>query len=191
MAFGAVLDACVLIPAALRDTLLRASDAALYRAHWSEHILEEVARNLAEGFIGPERAASLVRQVREHFPDAAVPLERYEPLIGVMTNHPKDRHVLAAAVAAGAEVIVTRNLRDFPAEALEPYGVEAQSPDEFLVSLFDLYPSLMVGIIERQAANLKNPPATVERVLDTLAVDAPSFVAQIRNARQSLSLIHI
>jgi predicted nucleic acid-binding protein len=165
--------------------MLRAYAAGLYRAHWSEQLLEEVERNLAEDFVGPERAASLVRRLREYFPEAALPRERYESLIEAMTNHPKDRHVLAVAVAAGVDVIVTRNLRDFPAQALEPHGVEAQSPDDFLVNLFDLDPTLMVRLIESQAADLKNPPATVERVLDNLAIDAPRFAAHIRSARRT------
>ena len=184
MPLVAVLDACVLIPAALRDVLLRAHEAALYRAHWSEHILDEVERNLAEVFVGPTRAAALVQRLRAVFPDALVPIERYEPLISEMTNQRKDRHVLAAAVAANAAVVVTRNLRDFPDEALSPYGIRAQSPDAFLLDLFLRHPAAMAAIVQSQASDLKNPPATVERVLDTLTVDAPRFVASLRAAYQ-------
>jgi hypothetical protein len=61
--------------------------------------------------------------MRRHFPEAMV--SGYEELIDQMDNDPKDRHVLAAAVVAGAEFIVTANLRDFPARALEPRAVEA------------------------------------------------------------------
>lgn len=71
------------------------------------------------------------------YPQAEVPVEAIEPLIEEMTNHPKDRHVLAAAVAAEAPFVVTANLKDFRPEDTQPHGVEALSPDAFLVKLLD------------------------------------------------------
>ncbi|MEO7000587.1 MAG: hypothetical protein ABI068_02125 [Ktedonobacterales bacterium] len=97
-----------------------------------------------------------------------------------MSNDPKDRHVLAAAVYAGAQVIITSNLADFPDAALEPYGIEAQSPDEFLLQLCDLHKHRLAQIIMEQAHALNNPPHTPEQVLDTLAQHAPMFVSQMR-----------
>jgi len=108
-----VLDACVLLPAALRDTLLcLAEPPRLYVPRWSEEIIAETLRNL-EGRIGLSKAktAHLAGQLRKHFGDAWV--TGHEPLIATMGNHPKDRHVLAAAVKCGARVIVTYNKRDF------------------------------------------------------------------------------
>src|SRR6476661_2512101 len=122
-----LLDACVLFPASLRDTLLRAAAAELYQARWSAEILEEVRRNLVEKGRSEEQAQRLVDVIAKAFPEAMV--TQYNHLIDQMPNHPKDRHVLAAAVVAGAEVIVTSNLRDFPQAALAPLNVEAQSPD--------------------------------------------------------------
>lgn len=99
---SAVLDACVLFPAALRDTLLRAADAGLYRPQWSHAILEEVRRNLiAAGRLDATRAQRLLAAMRREFPEAEV--RGYEALVPAMTNDPKDRHVLAAAVSAGGE----------------------------------------------------------------------------------------
>ena len=72
------------------------------------------------------------------FPGADV--TGYESMIGGMTNDPKDRHVLAAAVRADAEAIVTFNLKDFPEAALEPYGITPIHPDDFLLDQLDLYP---------------------------------------------------
>ena len=108
--------------------------------------------------------------MRKHFREAMV--TGHEPYIDVMKNDPKDRHVAAAAVKAGAQVIVTSNVRDF---ASLPEGIEAQNPDEFLCNLFDLAPGLMVEIIREQAAALRKPPATFEQILGSLATVVPRF----------------
>src|SRR4051794_26768871 len=138
MAFVAVLDANVLWSAALRDTLVRAALADLYRPVWSEEILAEMLRNLKRKRpnLNPARLDRMVHLLRAEIPDALV--DGYQGLVPTMTNDPGDRHVLAAAVHAGAEVIVTFNGRHFPAAACEPYNVEAQHPDKFLSHLWDL-----------------------------------------------------
>ena len=178
-AFGVVLDACVLFPAALRDTLLRAADVGLYRLHWSDMILEEVRRNLvAQERTTELQAQRLITVMDEAFPDAAV--RGFESLVEQMTNDPKDRHVLAAAVRAGAQVIVTANLRDFPQPALDPYEVEAQSPDEFLTNLLDLAPRRMLRLLHDQEADLRAPSMTVLEVLDEITVQAPEFAGLAR-----------
>jgi predicted nucleic acid-binding protein len=171
---GVVLDACVLYPAALRDTLLRAALAGLYRLHWSDQILDEVRRNLVENDeMSAEQAERLIAKMREAFPEATV--VGYERLVQAMATDEKDRHVAAAAVAAGAQVIVTSNLKDFPRAALEPFGLVAQSPDELLVNLVDLAPRAMVDILRAQAARLRNPPMSVEEVLEDVGLQAPEF----------------
>src|SRR5215211_6255740 len=125
--FGAILDANVLIKARPRDTLLRAAERSLYRPLWSEEILGEVERNLADmrakkGHPDPAGdARRVVDTLRKVFPEALV--EGYEALTGSMTNDPKDRHVLAAAVVSQAQAIITENLKDFPPRALEPYRI--------------------------------------------------------------------
>jgi hypothetical protein len=98
-----------------------------------------------------------------------------------MTNDPKDRHVLAAAVASEAQTIVTHNLADFPADALAPWNIQAQHPDEFLLGLFNIQPELAVSLVERQAAALRSPPLTLDDVLAALEVaGAPEFVDAVR-----------
>lgn len=106
--------------------------------------------------------------VREAFPEAMV--ADHQALVPAMPNHPKDRHVVAAAVKAGAQVIVTSNLKDF---ASLPTGIEAQSPDEFLCGLFDLAPDLMLDIVREQAAALRNPPIGLGELLIGLKITAP------------------
>ena len=174
----AVLDACVLYPAALRDTLLRVARAGFYDAYWSEQILEEVRRNLTAEDLSLEQWHHLRNKLTVAFPEAIV--TGHEHLIDTMPNHPKDRHVLAAAVAAGAQVIVTSNLRDFPEAALKPFSVEALSPDAFLVQLFRQDSNGMTQVVVDQAHDLRRPPKSVSEVLDMLAKHAPNFAACVR-----------
>ena len=152
--FRVVLDACVLYPMHLRDVLLQAAREGMYQVYWSTEILDEATRNLvANSQMEEPKAARLVRVMSESFPEAAV--TDYEHLIGAMRNDPKDRHVMAAAVKAGAQVIVTENLRDF---SPLPDGVEAQSADEFLCNLFDLDPERMMLALEKVCARRARPP---------------------------------
>lgn len=175
----AVLDACVLFPASLRDTLLRAAQKGLYRPHWSADIIDEVICNLKEDRgLSDEQAARLTSALIKHFGEAVV--IGYDDLIPGLTCHEKDRHVLAAAVHTHAQVIITVNLKHLPESALYPYGIEAQHPDIFLDHLYNLVPDVMVEIIRAQAADLRRPPATVERLLDTLQAHAPVFVSKVR-----------
>ncbi len=142
MGFQAVLDANVLLPAPLRDTLLRLAEAELYVPRWSERILDEVAKNLVEsGRTNAERAARVTETIEAAFPEAMVSTSIVSAIAPAMTNDPKDRHVLAAAVGVGAEVVVTKNLKDFPPTTCEPLGIQAVSPDDFLVDLHQVDPA--------------------------------------------------
>lgn len=181
--FAVVLDTCVLFPATLRDTLLRAAEIGLYRVHWSDEILEELRSNLvSEINIAESDARDLVETLRAYFPEAAV--QGYEALIPAMSNQLKDRHVLAAAVCAGAEIIVTDNIRDFPKEALDPFSVVAQTPDTFLSDVFDRYPDTMLQIVREQTADLRNPPQTLTDTLRKLSGHAPMFANLIKQRIQ-------
>jgi predicted nucleic acid-binding protein len=176
--FAGVLDACVLFPAALRDTLLRVADADLYRVHWTDKILDEVQRNIVSArHMSEEKAQRLIHTMSSYFPDASV--VQYTDLIDAMPNHPKDRHILAAAVVVGAQVIVTFNLKHFPQDMLAPLHIEAQSPDGFLTHLFHLAPSRMTEILLEQARFLRNPPKTALDVLERLEKHAPTFTALV------------
>jgi len=125
--FKVVLDANVLFPFTLRDTLLRAAADDFFQLYWSQQILDEMERNLvATGRVTNAQASKLRNAMTSHFPEAMV--TGHEPLIHGMPNDEKDRHVAAAAVKAGARLIVTNNLKDF---RVLPDETEAQSPDEF------------------------------------------------------------
>jgi hypothetical protein len=129
--FAVLLDACVLIPMPLADTLLRlAAGPRLYQAKWSDQIMSEVSRSLQEKFgLSAQKAMYRESEIRRHFPEAWI--TDYEDSIPAMTNHPKDRHVLAAAARAGVKVIVTYNIKDFPRSSLAPYSITAQGPSTF------------------------------------------------------------
>lgn len=173
----AFLDASVLIPALLADTLLRGAEAELYHPRWSDDVLLEVRRNLVQaGLATEERAGRRVIAMRESFPTAAV--TGYQELVARMTSDPMDRHVLAAAVKANSGFIVTNNLRHFPLRALAPHGIEVLSPDEFLLRLDNLDHTAMAAVLQSQAADLRRPPMTIRDVLVHLATHAPRFVTR-------------
>ena len=150
----AVLDACVLVQAPLRDTLLRLAEApSLYRPVWSEEIIIEMKRALEKQIgLAPDRTAYLERELRRHFPDSWV--TGFDPLVRKMTNDEKDRHVLAAAVRAGAQAIVTFNKRHFPPESTSSWNVAALGPAAFLEELYLAAPSVVAERIRQQATNL-------------------------------------
>ncbi|RSN49236.1 PIN domain-containing protein [Amycolatopsis sp. WAC 04197] len=179
MSFPAFLDACVLIPIRLTDLLLRLAEAGTYRALWSGEVLDEVERNLVGHFgLEPQQAKRRLTGMRSAFPDSEV--TGYEPLIPTMTNHPKDRHVLAAAVRANAAVIVTANLKDFPASALEPHQLEAVHPDDFLLDQLDLYPAATLRCLREQVNALERPPETLSEFLERFERTVPAFSKESR-----------
>lgn len=181
MAFLAVLDACVLYPFALRDTLLRLAELELYDPRWSDEILEEMSRNLVQRHGATvEQVDRIVAAMTAAFGGASVPADLVARLIPAMTNHEKDRHVLAAAQASGAEAVVTLNLADFPEEATQPLGIDAIHPDDFLQTLFAIDASGVVDALVRQAADLTRPAWSFEELLDALARTVPGFAAVVR-----------
>ena len=97
-----------------------------------------------------------------------------------------DVHVLAAALHADATVIVTANLSDFPAAALDPFGVEAVGPDQFVSRLVAQDWEGVMDVIERQAAALNTPPMSVNDVLDALVRNGlPLSIGALRAAAES------
>jgi predicted nucleic acid-binding protein len=180
VAFSAVLDANVLYPFSLRDSLLRLAELELYTPLWSARILEEMRRNLVEQQITAEQAARIEAAMRAAFEEAEVDAAEIARLEPAMTTDEKDRHVLAAAVAADSELIVTFDLADFPPQACEPLGVEATHPDDFLLDLHDLNPEAVHAALEQQAADL-TPPWPLDELLRALTTAGVSrFVDAIR-----------
>ena len=166
--FTALFDACVLYQAPVRDLLLHLSGTDLFRAKWTNQIHDEWIENLLRN--RPDLTLAQITRTRglmdKSVPDCLV--HGYEHFIAVLDlPDQNDRHVLAAAIKARADVLVTFNLSDFPNEVLAAHDVEAQHPDEFISHLIDLSPAIVCGAVKRQRAALKNPPRSVEELLQT------------------------
>jgi predicted nucleic acid-binding protein len=185
--FVVVLDANVLYPFRIRDVLLRFAEAGLFRARWSEQILNEWSASLLT--TKPHLEASIRSQcdaMAHAFPEAMI--EGHDALIPALDlPDPDDRHVLAAAIRAGAQHIVTANLKDFPAEALAPYGVEAVSPDAFLAATYELYPRQATATLRRMRRAYHKPPMSAnELLLDLMRVGLPQLAALVRQEIEML-----
>lgn len=146
-----LLDANVLFPSVLREILLDTADAGHYAPLWSARILEEwarAARRLPPGAEPVARAAA--EAMRARWPEAEVaPDPDLEARLAL--PDPADRHVLAAAITGRADLIVTRNLGDFPGRAMARHGLRAEPPDTFLTGLLDLGADLAPLIAQAQA----------------------------------------
>jgi hypothetical protein len=186
--FTAVYDACVLYPAPLRDLLMHLALSDLFRARWTNAIHDEWIRSVLKD--RPDLTAQQMERTRAlmnaHVRDCLV--TNYEDLIPALElPDPDDRHVLAAAIRAGADVIVTYNLTDFPPAAIARYGIEAQHPDDFIMQLLDRDPDIVCAAVRRQRANLKNPTRTVDEMLEAFERQClAQTVAILRNSREIL-----
>lgn len=180
MAFPALLDTCVLFPMYLRDTLLRLAVAEIYQPLWSPDILGELQTVLVrEQVISPEGAERIVGLMRRHFPESEV--TGYDSLTPSMPCDPGDRHVLAAAVHGGAGAIVTANLADFPPKAAADFGLDILSPDDFLLDLLDLTPTLVLTTLTEQVSGYHREPTTIDGLMVALAKSGASgFADEIR-----------
>ncbi|MFZ4470689.1 MAG: PIN domain-containing protein [Pirellula sp.] len=168
--FTVVYDACVLYPAALRDFLMHLAITNLFRARWTDRIHEEWIRNVLRD--RPDHTAQQLARTRQLMDENVLDclVTGYESLIPSLSLPDlNDRHVLAAAIRCGANSIVTFNTKDFPTRSLEPFGIEAFHPEEFVLSQLDRAPSVVCSAAKRQRANLRNPPKNVDEYLDCLS----------------------
>jgi predicted nucleic acid-binding protein len=161
----------------IADTLLRlAEPPALYEARWTGQILAEVTRTLVVRFgKSPEKARYREAAMHEFFRDSIV--ENYKSIVAEMTNHPKDRHVLAAAVACRADYLVTFNLKDFPPEAAGKYNIAVIGPSTFLKRLLIVDHAVVEARLGDQAAAIG---ISFNDLLDRLAASVPGFVSILR-----------
>lgn len=143
----AVLDANVLFPTILREILCDLAQDGRFTALWSERILEEWRRAALR--IGPDAGAvagAEIALLRLRFPDAILP-DDGQAAIDLNFPDPADRHVAEAALAGGASLIVTANLRDFPQRLMTGLGLRAIHPDAFLLDLFQDRPAEVVRAV--------------------------------------------
>jgi len=164
-----IYDACILYSAPLRDLFMRLALADLYQAKWTHDIHEEWMRSLLKN--RPDLTRLQLERIREkmdmHIRDCLV--DGYAKLIKqLVLPDSNDRHVLAAAIKAGAQKIITFNLVDFPSKALAKYNVVAQHPDQFLRLWLDAAPLAVINVVKETRLSLKNPPKTPAEYLDIL-----------------------
>ncbi len=165
----AVFDACILYPFHLRNIVVQAAVDRLIEARWTDAIHDEWIRNLAVDTptIPIERLLITRRLMNDALPGATV--IGYEDLIPMVSlPDPDDRHVVAAAIVARASVILTWNLRDFPATALKKYGLHRQTPDAVLAELYDQSPDLTAGSLANARRNLNKSRVSASDFIDIL-----------------------
>ncbi|WP_164703032.1 PIN domain-containing protein [Modestobacter sp. KNN46-3] len=176
-----LLDACVLVPQRLSSLLLTLAEEGLFEPRWSDHILAETERALVDKLRLPrDRAVRRLDAMREAFPEAAV--YGFEPLQNGLTCHPKDRHVLAAAIAASAETLVTANVKDFPEASCQPHGITVSDPDLFLLELMVRDGRACQTAVQREARRMRRPPMTTRDVLAGVAGVVPTFANSLHQA---------
>jgi hypothetical protein len=167
----AVFDACILYPFHLRNIVVQVAVDRLVEARWTEAIHHEWVRNLASRspVIPIERLQNTRRLMEEALPTAMV--TGYEKHISA-PNLPdaNDRHVVAAGIAAKASIILTWNVRHFPARELRKFGLRRETPDTFLSNLYDEVPDLTIGSLANARRNLTKTQAS-------------DFIAVLRNQR--------
>jgi predicted nucleic acid-binding protein len=176
--FSVVFDTNVLFPQGLRDLLIRLAMKDLFRARWSYKILDELKKSLIEK--DRSRAEKLGQPAKLDY-------EKFDRLIDLMNfavqdclvigyediekslslPDPKDNHVLAAAIRAGADAIITWNLKDFPTQMISKFDIEVQTPDEFVNNLFDLNMDEVIDAVRQQRAALKYPPYSQDQMLSS------------------------
>ena len=167
MAFVVIYDANVLYPSLLRDVLIRVAQRGLVQARWTERILDEVFDNLASN--RPDLDQARLARTRELMNASIrdVLVDGYEPLIDAVTLPDQDdRHIVAAAIRAHAQMIVTTNLRDFPSQELGKWNIEAKHPDDFLVDQFHLDAIALHVILQQIADDSPRPSLAFADVLD-------------------------
>jgi hypothetical protein len=178
VAFPVFFDTNVVFGGALNDVVLTLAERGLYRPLWSVDVLAELRRNLIGAGIDSAAVDYRIATMRSAFPDAEV--TDYSDLTSAMTNEEGDRHVLAAAVRANAEVVVTFNLRHFPSSSLAPYEIEARHPDGFLLDQLDLYEALTISGMLSVVSSYERPPMTIRQFIERLQrAGVPRFAARI------------
>lgn len=165
----AFLDTNVLFSATLRDILLRLAVADAYRPLWSAESRSELRAIF-------HRKRSNIDQTKLdrlfHLMDAVLEehlVENYEPLIKtIQLPDTNDRHIVAAAAQGKGHYIVTLNIRDFPKYALQPYGLAAIHPDDFIHLLSLFAPDTVLKTLNQHRSQLKNPPFPPQAYLQML-----------------------
>ena len=180
--FPVVLDSDVLFGINSTILLMSLGHAGMYRPHWTKEILDGAERNIlrVRPSIQPAKLRLRFDAMNEALPDALI--EVPPGLEDAMPNHPGDRHVLAAAVFIGAPTIVTNNLKHFLPSDCDPYGVEAQSADEFVGHLVSLNPIAVRDVLAAVAAQRRRPPQSTPELVERMRSTFPTAFTALEQA---------
>lgn len=179
--FTAIFDANVLYKMRLTSLLLFLAEQKMFRARWTDDIHEEWCRNLAANnpSLPLDKIAARRAAMDRAVPDARV--EGYQSITVEGLPDPDDNHVVAAAILTRASMIVTFNMKDFPAEILKPLRLEARHPDDFLLDQYTLAPDVFVEAAQLDRAHYQKPPLSVDQYLSALEKSGtPETAARLR-----------
>ena len=179
MALSGFLDSCVLFSITLTDTLLNIADEEVFEPFWSPDVLDELKQAvITSRMTTEEKITKRITAMKNAFANASV--NEYRDRIDEMTCHPKDRHVLAAAVAARCDVLVTFNVSDFPEASVQPHKITVMTPDEFLLDRLHTYPDRIMHALTMQLLAMNNPPRALNELLNQLEkAGVPAFADEI------------
>ncbi|MFK8029851.1 MAG: PIN domain-containing protein [Gammaproteobacteria bacterium] len=167
----AVIDACVLCSPLKRNIVASFAEAGLFHIRWSDEIMDETEKAIS--IVAAKHshkniavyAGSIRSLLNQAFKEATV--SGYDSLGKTIGKVPDegDRHVMAAALKAKAEFIVTENLRDFPRRVLKKYGIEAKSSDTFIADTIDSNPSVAIAALNQLLTRLNKSEHTLETLM--------------------------
>jgi len=167
--FAAFIDSNVFYGARLRSLILYLAQTGLFRARWSNDVHREWMTHLIRN--RPDLNESLLERTRRLMDGSVLDclVTGYEPIIASLTlPDPDDRHILAAAIVAGAGIIVTFNLADFPDTAIEQFGIHARHPDEFILDAIAMNEPMCLEAVQEDLTHYVSPPMTVDSYIDSL-----------------------
>ena len=176
------LDACVLAPIGLTNVILTAAERNLVQPYWSPAVVEEAVGAISDirPGLGEDRIRRRFTAMNSAFPGASVPADM-SMLDDYYFPDPDDKHVVAAALVASAQTIVTANTKDFPKPLMHRLGLSVMTPDELLLALLDDDPETMTSVIVEVAEALQTPKRTTDDILVSLHLaGAPRFAAKVR-----------
>lgn len=182
--FAIVVDANVLAGALTRNIILSLAEAGFFRPYWSFRILDEFERYCAKRTGSPENAKKQRLRIEAAFPEAIVGgIDAIEE--GLNLPDLDDRHVLAAAIKAKAEVIVTENVRDFPASGMELHDIQVLTLDQFVADILDLAGPEAIAALRLMRERFENPEITAQELIlkvETLGLsETANFLAAYKD----------
>jgi predicted nucleic acid-binding protein len=171
------LDANALVPIALADLLLRLAEEGFVEPFWSQHVLDGALRAVLRQrpdleFAKVERRFNAMRDA---FPEAMIMTDDLDPE-DYKSPDPEDQWVIAAAVKSPADMIITRNLADFPESTLKQYRMSVQTADQLLLSILDDSEDTVIKVFHQMRSDMDNPPLSIPEMLNNLAdAGVPEF----------------